>query len=59
MSATKRVPIRLVVEVDVDGWRAEHGTAESAAEIRDSIRWSVEDTVRIAFAHLDCVTVTT
>jgi len=59
MSAVKRVPVRIVIEVDVDGWRAEYGTDESFAEIRASLRWSIGDTVRIAFAHLDCVTVTT
>jgi hypothetical protein len=50
---TNRVNLRFSVDVDLAAWRAEYGTRESWADIKESIRYAALEAIRTAaFGHL-------
>lgn len=48
-----KVAVRVVLDVDVEKWRAEYGSDdESATDIRESVRYTVRGAVGDAFRHI-------
>ena len=46
------VKVSLIITVDREAWSAEYGSDESADEIRHNIKYTAQEAVEIAFAHL-------
>ncbi len=52
-AGTIKIVAEVVIEVNRNQWELEYGTGESVSEIRESIKASISDGLKIStFAHL-------